>query len=329
MKTDGGTPRQTHDPWDGMDARMIANKRGIGRRSNRRSALGSVAVIGISVSLCAAAAVPAAAQSDGPSILTLLPVTGTLSLGEEVSGRLRSSDYVSGGRRVQRHEFEGSMGDPLIIDLVSDDFDGYLIVIGPDGAQVASDDDSGGGCHARISLFLEQAGTFGVIAASLSGATGSFTLRLDNRQGPRAPGDCGGLGGDILDIVSGLEPAGTLSLSGTTEIQGELDETDAAEDGGGRLETWLLSGEPGQIVVVDLTSRAFDALLLAVEPDGLNYSSDDDSGGACNSRLEIRLEAAAHIIVVRSFDPSAAGAFTLRVSEEAGPTSDEACPDLP
>ena len=271
------------------------------------------------LALGAAGAVPAAAQSDVPSILTLLPVSSSLLLGEEVQGRLDRTDYVSDGRRVQRHEFEGTMGDPVIIELVSEDFDAYLIVIGPDGAEVASDDDGGGACHARISLFLEETGTYAVIAASLAGSTGSFVLRLDNRQGPAAPGDCGGLGGDLLDDIWGLEPLGSLSLDGTTEVQGELDGTD---------QTWLVSGEPGQNVVVDLMSRVFDALLLVVDPDGRDYSSDDDSGGACNSRMEIRMESEPHTIVVRSFDQSADGAFTVRVSAEAGPMSDEACPGL-
>lgn len=245
-------------------------------------------------------------------------------MGQEFTSSLSSDDYIESGRRVQRVDYEGSQGDPFIVDLVSNDFDAYLIIVGPHGEEIASDDDSGGACHSRVSMFLEDSGTYGVIAASLSGETGSYTLRVSERQGPPIPGDCG-VDTSVLDLFEGTDPQGTLSLADMPEVTGTLDSSDTAQDGE-PLEVWAVSGEAGQRVVIDLMSRDFDTMLFVAEPGGYTLSSDDDSGGACNSRLEIRLGDEPHLIGVRSWSSSAGGAFTLRVSEQAGPMSDLDCP---
>lgn len=282
--------------------------------------------------LCGMMATPGAAQMDeGRSILTLLPVTGSVSLGDELSGSLSAEDYIAGGRRVQAFEFAGTMGEPVIFDLLSDDFDSYLTLVGPNGREVASDDDSGGACNARISAFLEASGTFLVVASSLSGETGAFTLLADSRQGPPAGGDCGGDaygGGEVLEVIDSLVPVGTLSLDGTNSATGDLGPDDVEMADGSYVEGWLVSGTPGTTVYIDLASRAFDTLLFVVEPGGIDYNTDDDSGGACNSRMAITLEDEPHTVVVNSLGSGGSGAFTLTVSGVEGPQANGSCPGL-
>ena len=79
---------------------------------------------------------------------------------------------------------------------------------------------------------------------------------------------------------------------------------------------------------VDLASRAFDTLLFLIEPDGGDYSSDDDSGGACNSRMTITLADEPHTVVVNSLSPGSTGPFTLSVSASEGPQATGSCPGV-
>jgi len=94
------------------------------------------------------------------------------------------------------------------------------------------------------------------------------------------------------------------------------------------VEAYRLVGAPGRTVFIDLVSRVFDTLLFAVMPDGARYVSDDDGGGACNSRLQLTLEAEPHLLVVNSLAANATGSFTLRVSDTAAPEETGPCPGL-
>ena len=283
------------------------------------------------VALAGFVAAPASAQfgGEGPSILSLLPSQGTLEIGSETTGELSEADYVADGRRVRAYSFEGPQGAPVTIDLISDDFDSYLYLLGPDGHEVESDDDSGGAWHARISTFLSEGGRYTVVVSSLSGSTGAFTLRTDDQQHPPASGDCGGGGfanEELLAVLTGLESSGSLTLG--DEVTGTLGEGSPQRPDGSYAAAYEIAGTPGETVVVDLTSRAFDTLLYVVDPRGENYTSDDDSGGACNSRISVTLDMQPHTLVVSSFGSGGGGEFTLKVSSEAGPRSTDDCPGM-
>lgn len=283
------------------------------------AALAGLAVIGSSGS--------AAAQwESGPSILQLLPVTGVVEVGSETQGDLTAADYLSGGQRVKAYTLEGTQGAPVTIDLVSETFDSYLHLLGPDGTEVETDDDSGGACHARISTFLPADGTYRIVAASLSGDTGAFTLSVGQQQRPPASGQCGAgaYEEDVLSHLASIEPQGSIGPG--QQIESSLGVGDPEMTDGSFVEAYRLTGEPGQVVFVDAMSRAFDTLLFAVAPDGSDYVSDDDSGGACNSRLQITLEAEPHLLVVNSISSDGEGSFTLSVSDMAGPEATGPCP---
>lgn len=262
----------------------------------------------------------------GPSILQLLPVTATVEVESDMQGTLLATDYVSGGHRVKAYTLEGTQGSPVTIDLVSEDFDAYLHLVGPDGTEIETDDDSGGACHARISTFLPADGTYRIVAASLSEDTGGFTLSVGRQQRPPAPGECGAgaYEDDVLAHLASIEPTGSIALG--QEIASALDTGDEEMTDGSFVEAYRLSGEPGQVVYVDLVSRAFDALLFAVSPDRSEYATDDDSGGACNSRLRVTLESGSHLLVVNSLSADGRGSFTLRVSDMPGPEATGPCP---
>ena len=305
------------------------------RRTECRSrplGVGLLALVpGVFILAAGALAAPVVAQwgADGPSILSLLPSRATLEMGQETAGELTEQDYLAEGRRVRAYTFEGSRGAPVTIDLISDDFDAYLYLIGPDGSEAATDDDSGGACHARISTFLSEGGSHTVVAASLSGSMGAFTLRVGDRELPQASGDCGGggfLSEEMLEELSAVEPSASLGLGDV--VTGSLAEGAPRRNNGAYLAAYEITGTPGETVVVDVMSRAFDALVYVVDPRGESYTSDDDSGGACNARISITLDMQPHRVVVSSFGSGNVGEFTLSVTSEAGPRSQEDCPGI-
>ena len=80
------------------------------------------------------------------------------------------------GQLVQAWAFESRAGDFATIEFLSDDFDSYLRVFGPGLSEPLSNDDGSEGLNARLSVSFPQDGVYHVIASSLGGATGTFTL---------------------------------------------------------------------------------------------------------------------------------------------------------
>jgi hypothetical protein len=300
-------------------------------RSNRvlpsafSTRIASAAVVGLTVTALA----PQPASSQSPSILELLPAADEpVAIGTERAGMLTPGDFATtDGRRVQAFELIGEQGQPITIDAVSDDFDAFLYVVGPGYDEPQMDDDSGGQCHARLSLFLPEAGTFRVVVGSLGGGTGSFTLYVGDRQRPTAEGECGAdpeAEAALLNRLLELEPQATLAVGDT--VPSSLSASGASLPNGNTAEAWLVTGEAGQTVVVDLVSVEFDALLYAVGPPIEGYESDDDSGGACNSRMTLSFDSSEPIRLVATSLGGRPGRYALAVSDRAGPLATGECP---
>ena len=69
---------------------------------------------------------------------------------ETIVDRLdHNSDRLEDGSYYNLHTFEGKARETLTIDLISDDFDAYLILVDPNGDLIARDRDSGEDTHAR------------------------------------------------------------------------------------------------------------------------------------------------------------------------------------
>lgn len=117
---------------------------------------------------------------EAPVDLMALPAGGrTLDLGQSVAGQLRDDDpLLLDGRRGQIWEYEGAAGQRIVIDLVADDFDAYLYLLGPGILEPISDDDGGGDLNSRIETTLPESGTYRIITSSLSSGTGVFTLSV-------------------------------------------------------------------------------------------------------------------------------------------------------
>lgn len=272
---------------------------------------------------------PVLAQSAsgfGNSILGVVPVVATLQSPSETNGTLLATDLeTTGGVLIKVYEFEGEQGTPLSIDVISDDFDAYLFLAGPGYDDVLIDDDSGGACNARLTVFLPGTGVYRVVAGSLSGEGGDFTLRLDGREHAAMQGECGGGGGDeYATEIAALETNGFADIGG--EVDGDLLIDGPSLFGGSSVTAWDVIGTAGQTIYIDLISTEFDALLYVTGPGIAGFISDDDAGGACNSRVQLTFNSdEPYRIAVSSLGEGQGGLYTLRLSEEEMPVASGPC----
>jgi len=76
------------------------------------------------------------------------------------------------------YPFDGDAGQTMTIELQSDDFDPVLLLKGPDGEVLTSNDDYGGTLHSTIVIELPETGIYNAIASSFSGQGGSYQIEV-------------------------------------------------------------------------------------------------------------------------------------------------------
>jgi len=254
------------------------------------------------------------AQTSG-SVLELIESSGELSVGSEVSGALSSSDTrAPDDSYLEVWTIEGRPGETVTIDLLADDFDPFLYVTGPGFEETLTDDDSGGACHARITMTYLEGGTFRVAAGSnLPRSTGTYLLRVSDTPGPTAGYPCGGMNPAVLldlptdgrSLVLGDVVNGSLT-GGSPSIGRE----------GKKAEAWVLQGVAGETVTVTLESEAFDCYLYIAGPGLGEVLTDDDSAGDLDSQLTISFpEDGTYVVVASSLGAGSTGPYTIRVEE--------------
>lgn len=103
--------------------------------------------------------------------LTPGSITGQL---DENSQTLDDGNYIS---YFNVHTFEGETGTYVSIEMVSEEFDAYLILLGPEGNLIVQDNNGGDGTNARLAVTLPSTGTYQILANSYNaGATGQYRL---------------------------------------------------------------------------------------------------------------------------------------------------------
>ena len=254
-------------------------------------------------------------RPEGTSVLTLLETDGRrIKAGDEVQGSLSASDYVDvGGSYLEAWAFRGKQGDRVTIDLISDDFDSYLYVVGPGLSETLRDDDGGGACHARVELNVLERGVFYVVAStSGSGRTGTYRLRVSDEPTPRAAMSCGGIEGQRLTALSteGRE------LERETPNFGRLTGGEPSIDNDRPVQAWALRGRAGERVTIRLESDDFDAYLYAFGPGMSEVMTNDDGAGGLDSELTFTFsESATYIVGAAALSSGSMGSYTLSVSE--------------
>jgi hypothetical protein len=100
-------------------------------------------------------------------------VGGEIDFGETVDGRVMTE-------RGDEWTFTAGAGDVVTIDMESRSLDTYRELLDPDGRLIAEDDDGGDNTNSKIDNFwLEEGGTYTIVALGYSGDIGPYDLTLE------------------------------------------------------------------------------------------------------------------------------------------------------
>ncbi|MDB9314260.1 trypsin-like peptidase domain-containing protein [Spirulina sp. CS-785/01] len=218
-----------------------------------------------------------------------------LRLNQSVQGRLEPGDNILSGDNsfFDAYRFEATAGTRINIEMSSGQLDPYLILIAPDGSEVAQDDDGGGGRNARIVATLPLSGTYLLMANSYTrGETGNYQLqaRANSTASPSATG--------VL-----LQQEGFLGTQNLRLPDGSF------------YEEYRFEGRAGQSVTLTLESQEFDTYLILLNAQGDKLAENDDvTDGNTNSRLTVNLpRTGVYRVLVNSYQQGERGRYRLTV----------------
>ncbi len=244
---------------------------------------------------------------DSLSFLRSLSTEGRyIEVSQEVQGALTDADQLLGDVfPVQAWAVQGEARQPFSVDLISHDFDPFLILIGPGLSEgFVTDDNGAGGCDARISIDLPTSHEYRLIVASTEiGAAGFFTLIAGEIPRPVSAESCRSflaidddLSLDEISVVGEL----TVDETVTGVIPG-----DERTFRGSPLQGWTLTGTKGDQLIIELTSSLFDTYLFFDGPGFFEPLFDDDSGEETDSRICVHLpETGTYRVFAGAFDSS-------------------------
>ena len=125
-----------------------------------------------------------------------------------------------------------------------------------------------------------------------------------------APAGAPRAGGSILWL-----PRPTGRLTPEQEMRGALSAADYMSATDTYLDIWELQGKAGESITIDLKSTDFDAVLYVVGEGLAETLDDDDGGGRCDARVEIRfLEDGVYRVVATTGAARTTGVYTIRAS---------------
>ncbi|NJO41471.1 MAG: trypsin-like serine protease [Cyanobacteria bacterium CRU_2_1] len=217
-----------------------------------------------------------------------------LALNSPVQDQLDSSSNVlpSDNSYFNAYTFEGQAGQQVVIEMASNDFSPYLILLAPNGTALAQDGNDGID-STQLAVTLPENGTYIVIANSFApGETGNYRLQLASS---------GSTPEQAAQII--LQEQGNLGPGSSTLQDGSL------------YQIHTFEGRAGQTVTISLESNDFDTYLILLGPTDQVVGENDDAGsGTLNSAITITLPVdGVYRIIANSYDASGQGRYTLVV----------------
>lgn len=246
-----------------------------------------------------------------------------ITMGQTVRGTLSEQSPQEGdGTFYEQYVFTGRAGQTVQVTMRSGDVDAYLTLgraATPYGA-LARDDDSGGGNDARIVFTLPADGAYAVHANSLVPGSGAFELALE--QGDAAAATAAAARAATSPAGDGAGAALSRAprpISAGPSVSGALESSDPKAADNSYFDDYVYHGRAGEHLVITLRSSAFDTYLgygTLTAGRMTSISSDDDSAGGTDSRLEVTLPSDGdYVIRANSLAPNATGAYTLQVEK--------------
>ena len=245
-----------------------------------------------------------------PSAASAQDSAQAIAVDRTVNGTLVESDPRLNDRHYDSYRLRLAKDESVQVDMASGDFDAYLDVMAPGGAEepLKSHDDIGGGSRdARLRFTAPVAGDYLIRAQGYQGGTGAYTLGVKRRVVDPAP--------RVIAIAAGAD------------VAGKFGERSAPDDDDHPYALYSFDGTEGERVRIDMVSAALDpALELTLEDaagDRAFSTSNDDGGEALNARIfTILPRSGRYRIKARSINDQS-GSYSLRVQKfpAAGPAS--------
>lgn len=221
-------------------------------------------------------------------------------------GRISVGDVVHGGLEFaqDRDWFRIRLreGQSYRFTLSGDDSNGealgdpLLRLIGPDGEEIAMDDDGGAGLNSYLEIVAPSTGNYFLEARGfVEDATGGYVLTASEGDIPADFSTDAVLSADGDYRQGQLSPAGDKDWYRMDMAEGQT--VRIALDGG---------GEAGALG---------DPMLIVHDSESVEVARDDDGGDGLNSLLEFTAPAAgAYFLEVRGFSEDAEGAYVITVA---------------
>lgn len=219
--------------------------------------------------------------------------------GEPIADRLGPGDNVLpvDNSFFKVYRFQGQAGQRIRIDMISREIDPFLILVMPNGRELAQDDNSGGSKNARIQATLPQSGTYFLIANSnQAGEAGAYSLRgLATATGS---GNSPSQGSSVIRLQGVLGPGAPVLASD-----------------GSWYRTYNFEGRAGQPVTITLQSPDFDTYLAVLGPDGRKIAENNNANGNTpNSAIAVTLpRSGVYKVIVNASQRGAGGRYLLTI----------------
>jgi serine protease Do len=226
-----------------------------------------------------------------------------------VQGRLTTDSNVlpADNSYFNAYIFEGRAGQSVSITMTSNQVDAYLILLAPDGSDLAQDDDSAGGTNARISVVLPTNGTYTILANSYAeGEVGTYSLQAGVGSNSTA-----------TQVTRPRAASGFLLQEDGTLGPG----SQVLQEDGSFYQEHVFQGTAGQRIAISMESSEFDTYLILFSPEGEVLDQNDDvctspSPECLNSEISLTLPATGtYRIFANSYDSSGRGRYVINVRE--------------
>jgi hypothetical protein len=231
-----------------------------------------------------------------------------IGLGESANGKLDTgSQTMEDGRYYDLYRYDSPGNETILLRLISDDFDAYLMVgILKDGTFMVMDENDDGpeDTNSLLEVRLQDEGTYYVRASSLdAGETGDYTLSLTPsfRMSPE------------IDISSLRQ----IAIPG--QLNGQLTEESPTLPDDSHYEDIVIQGVPNTTVTIGLFSSDFDTYMeigKVTERYFESLDSNDDCGEEdTNSCITFTFaDNGVYVIRANSFGSGETGSFRLTVT---------------
>ncbi len=205
----------------------------------------------------------------------------------------KSDETISTGEYADMFVHQGAAGTQFVADLRSDEFDPYLLIIGPDDEKYENDDFEGSAERSVVSFTLPKTGSYRIgVTSYRPGEVGSYTLQLH-------------AGNNVAISAGPRQEQGTLASGDATLSSGEF------------ADSYEIDGLAGQQLSVALSSTAFDTYLMVIGP-GEDRAENDDAGSTDRSEVDMTLqESGTYRVVVTSYAKGQTGAYDLVINQDA------------